>query len=460
MKIYSSQKILSSGLSKLLTLACFTVLISLESSATIGAAQMPSNHDVSISLRGVKHSVQLKAFSDAKPTLRLNLKRTVQLEKNLQNLNFSDLAALQKIFLKFGFSELNSFDDFYILSNFAHGFENIHENNIFSKVISENDKAVFWTAIFPKSAKITKTILHRDWFAGGVGGHAQVRFILNSPVLILPKLENIASQTPIDVSQRPLKDQLISKSDLPHLIAGDVVYSLFALRSEGGPDEWNLSTGMGGAFANAYTLTSTLHNSIYLATSDLVEQFELNTSNLNGALALQAAILRADRFKTSHIYHLTLNSCITEIMSLLSLPDIWKPLKSPKFDTIVFNPYTFIEKSIGFIQKKRISLNQEVGAPLHAKAISPIIEKALPIFQSSEFETAAIELSIALAPYSYKELAIIFEVISDTSLSDSDRVKKLNEIPGITPDSNIKIVTLINRYSDLINMLTMLRPRF
>jgi hypothetical protein len=273
---------------------------------------------------------------------------------------------------------------------------------------------------------------------------------------------HIAAQKPFsfqDLSKQSLQEQFFQSQNQPILISGDVAYSLFALRSVGGPVNWNFETSIGGAFANSYTLQSTFHSAIYLLSNDLVEQFELQSPGAVGTRVFQNALQRAETFRESNVYHLTMNSCITEIMELLTDAKTGYPSLAPLRQTHVFNAYTFAEKSAPAIAQQIPSLNDELASPHKSKALLPEIQASMPVFQNPQTEKALLELSIQLAPLNFVDLGK-FEAVVQAPGTPEEKVQALKtQVAGLDEEKARALMATLNANPNLLAFIQALKPK-
>ena len=267
-------------------------------------SRLSPSQTVEIAVHGQKVKVVLNANDKTKPLLNTNIKKSIRLvNTDAERMEFFaqgvSAEAIRAIFRKNGLKTNNRFfDDFTVVKNFIHGIKEFTADDLLKTKMSDQlHHAYFWYAVIPKSVKVTKALLQRDWFDSGVGTHGQLRFELDAPLVLIPQDRGVMNSTQIkDLTGADWKTQFLAGQKSPIAITGDLVYSLFALRYAGGPNDWSFTTGIGGAFANAYTLSSVGHNVIYLATTDYVEQHSLAHPETLGTRTFQSVLERSDKF--------------------------------------------------------------------------------------------------------------------------------------------------------------------
>jgi hypothetical protein len=397
-------------------------------------------------VNGQQRDIILHAENQNRPLLNTNLKRSIRLIDTQLELNEFlsqgiSIKEIQKAFADKGFANIKSYSDLIIIKNYAHGVKGFTKADIFKKDVTEADSSHFWYAVLPRNVKVTRALVQRDWFSEGAGAHGQVRYVLNSPVLLVPQEVKPKSDQILDATKGDWKSHFTIEKNIPHLAPADMVYSLYAIRYQGGPNEWSLFTGLGGVFANAYTLASTAHNVVYLAKDDLVEQHELINASTLGTKSFLASLKRSDEYKEERIYHLIFNSCITEMNRALYAEGQGYPLRDLGVQAADFNPYTFVEKLHPILTKVQApSLNIEFGSPAKAKAINPQIEKNLALVQSPEFETVVHNIALEALNLSYKELSEIKTAFTQLQkAAKSGQGPQLSEIN--TPEKAMQVLT-------------------
>jgi len=361
--------------------------------------------------------VNLQAADQNQPKLRLAQKSSVRFADSvLERKSQSDavLSALvrEKVNLErlnsaFG-SSYNSLNDFYFVGNFAHGFQGLNVTNVTTMDLGIDVRANYYIAVIPKNFRVVDMMLQREWFSGGPGGHAQIRFKLSTPILLFNPNFNYADKIINLTSSSITWEQRLASSENVMLIPGDVVYSLMAVRYVGGPETWGITSGIGGAFANAYTLSSTDHIASMQTRENFVEQVRLKNASSVGKKILIGSLRFANRKKETEVYHLIFNSCITTVMKSLSFGYSFSGL-----DLYTFNPYNFIEK-LGLLhddnQSNVISLNDEYRSQVKSPKNFAVIQKNKNLIASAEFDTAIRRFAKELLPYSYSQIDSIVQL--------------------------------------------------
>ena len=401
-------------------------------------ARLSPTDTLNVMVNGQSQNITLQAENQNKPLLNVNLKRSIRLlDTELEIKEFLaqgiTLKQIQSAFALRGFAQIKSFQDLIIIKNYAHGVKGFAKADIFKKEVSESSSANFWYAVLPKNAKVMRALVQRDWFSEGAGAHGQVRYILNSPVLLVPQEVKPKNSQIVDATRSDWKSHFTIENNIPHLAPADMVYSLYAIRYQNGPSTWDLFTGLGGVFANAYTLASTAHNVVYLAKDDLVEQHDLINPQTLGTKSFLASLKRSDEYKEQRIYHLIFNSCITEMNRALYAEGQGYPLRELGIKSSDFNPYTFVEKLAPVLSKTAVpSLNQEFGSDLKSKALNPQVEKNIALVQSPEFETVVHNIALEALNLSYKELVEIGQAFSQLQkAAQSGQGPQLSEINSV-----------------------------
>jgi len=241
---------------------------------------------------------------------------------------------------------------FRYFKNFIHGIEGraLFEN------VEVQDQAEFWFMALPTNVAVKKAILQMEWFKEGYGGHAQLRFVLDSPIV------------------------LISKKGEIQTISGDVVYTLQAIRSINGSQTWGPMTGLTGTFANTYSLASTQHMANIQAGVNFIEQHELNFGQSQRDAMFQYALGYGTQAKERELYNIIFNSCIQAVLDVVNIGD-------DAVNEWVFNPYSVV-KHLNTLKliKKNISLpslNKEFNSPVQ-KLESPENKKMLDYVRANE----------------------------------------------------------------------------
>lgn len=262
-------------------------------------------------------------------------------------------------------------------SNFMHGLVNTEP---FSTAFQPKLVSNFWNLAVPANVKVKQAIFQIQWFGEGTGGHAQIRFLLDQPLAIFPQASGGTG------------------SLAPRVIPGDLVYTLFTLRSERGRQDWGAVTGLTGAFANAYSVGSTQTLAELQTGESLIEQYELNLndSQLNALFAY--ALARGTRSGHSEIYNLVLNSCITAAMQALNVAD-------SRVNPWIFNPYILRGElsKLNLLGRQLQSLNQEFNSPRLAletpsnRANLELVKKHHSAITSPQFQSAVQLIAFVVA---------------------------------------------------------------
>lgn len=313
-----------------------------------------------------------------------------------------------------------SFDDFYFVDYFAHGYKNLTEKDLLKTIITPVFEARHWTAVIPKSAIVNNIYVQREWFSGTIGTHGQIRFKLNTPILLFPRAKKSVGAWPknsiIDLSTSIENDSTKSiwkkrftvLDDQPLAIPGDINFALFSARYEGGPQEWSAAPTLGGAFAITYTLNSTDHLVVYGATHDYVEQIELVDATSKGSLVLANALSFANRRNERNVYHLIFNSCITVVMKMLGYAYDFSGLNMDEYS---FNPYRFIENLKPITLSPVKSLNEEYGSPILAPILDETTKKYMDEAQTDIFDLAVRRTAYYLLSFNYDEINYMLSVL-------------------------------------------------
>lgn len=317
-----------------------------------------------------------------------------------------------------------------VFTNFIDGIKN---HQAFDKV-ELSDSAQMWQMVIPNSAQVQKSILHLEWFSTGIGGHAQIRFKLNTPLLLI-------------------------SLDAPHevkFIQGDIVYALMALRTEHGSKFWGPVTGLTGAFANTYMVASSAHMaSIQTNTSNgsVVDQYELKLSSAQNQNLLNYALTNGERAKEHEIYNLIYNSCIQAALRAIKTVDA-------RVDAYEFNPYEVVPdlQQLGLIKAQLPTVNQEFHSPVqslqtteNAKNLA-LVQKLRPLMPSPVFSESLRLLAEVIIEdrWSEPEVNQLVTAISQLNVSqlNGDNLQSaLNQLstnvqlPAKTPASVKKLAT-------------------
>lgn len=406
-------------------LSCFSLffLLPAQSADHVETSRLSPKQTVQIMRGGKNLSVLLTANDTSKPLLNTKIKQSIRVVNNdIEKAEFfavaGSTAGIRQFFRNYDFKLRGRFfDDFIVVKNFTHGMEDFTESDLSVKKINDSQRANYWYMVVPKQVKVQEIFVQRDWFSSGLGTHGQLRFKLNSPLLLIP--QNVsesakASQKIEDLTKNRWQDQFLAKPFSSIAIPGDLVYSLFALRYQGGPDDWSFMTGIGGAFANAYTLSSVSHNLVYLGTGDYVEQNALIEPETLGTRTFFSVLERSNNFAEKNIYHLIFNSCITEMNAALSAKGKGYPLQKLGVQSTSFNPYRFKELLKPLFKNQNgedMSMNEEFNFGPKEKSIHPQVAQFKLLAESKELDEKITSVALQLSPLTYKELLILEQTV-------------------------------------------------
>lgn len=441
---------------------------------------------VEIEIRGKKTPVTLNANDKSKPLLNTNIKKSIRVvNSSSERQEFLSqgvsIDSIRALFLKHGVkTQRRFFDDFTIVKNFTHGIKEYTAEDILKTKMNDQHHSYYWYAIIPKAVKVSALYVQRDWFDSGVGTHGQLRFVLNSPIVLVPQDRDVMGTTQInDMTGEHWKTQFLAGQNSPIALPGDLTYSLFALRYAGGPNEWSFTTGVGGAFANAYTLSSTSHNVIYLATTDYVEQHSLIQPETLGTKTFQSVLERSDRLKEKNIYHLIFNSCITEMNAALSAKGKAYPVAKLGVRETSFNSYRFVELLKPLFNNpdgEDPSLNAEFGTIVQEKIVHPKVNEFKDVVTSQHLDDKITEIALQLAPLTYKELAQLMKNISQVQSSiksqgglltpeqlvtvlDESKMKLPENLGGLNQAQQLAVMTKLLNDPRIIQTFEILKQR-
>ncbi len=229
------------------------------------------------------------------------------------------------------------------------------------------DPSELWQLYLPMKTQVTDTIFQLEWFRTSIGGHAQIRFKLSNPLLL--------------VSQETGELKFIE---------GDVVYALMALRTETGNQSWNAVTGLTGSFAASYMLATTSHMAGRQLRSDdssVVEQYRLNFTEAQKRNLFAYALQVGPRVGERDIYNLIYNSCINAALRAIRTID-------SRVDAWEFNPYRVLPQlqSLGLVNETMPTLNDEFLSPVRTlaepanEATLQMVEKLRGVMATKTFE--------------------------------------------------------------------------
>jgi hypothetical protein len=277
----------------------------------------------------------------------------------------------------FGISEENiqkalknenfALDQNVVIANFAHGF--------FAERVAK-----YYVAILPKHPTVNQVIAHEEHFIQGAGSHYQVRYKIEEPIVLVPQTETPKANWYESLPQFSATQKGSMKDYAPKIIEGDFIYSLFAIRTEGGEQDWDPIRGITGQYANSYGFTSTMHLAVLQTDHNYVEQFlikvpheELESRDITQAQIFQNIyefMLKNSAEKLEKdIYNSVFSSCITAALEALYAEG--KGLS--KINIREFNPYKIKDHLIenGYLAQELETLNKEFDAPIQ----SPITDE-------------------------------------------------------------------------------------
>lgn len=270
----------------------------------------------------------------------------------------------------------------YIFANFVHD----HTLN--------PDETSFYIAIIPRNTKVTHLYYQIEWFGAGVGAHNQLRFKLDQPIAIIP--------------------QEFEDAPIVNHIEGDLIYSLQAIRTEGGEQDWDPFKGIMGEYANALQFYSTSSKAKDQIKRSVVESFLIKKlTNAKQKMVFEQTLKTSDRSQEEEIYNTVFNSCVTHTLTALS-----KAI--PRIEASHFNPYSalkMIDQATDKNYQRVLTLNQEFKNLVHKEEImtmkeisststSQRVSKFLPLIQTPEFDQMirAITLFIIQNQLSYPQV--------------------------------------------------------
>ena len=294
-------------------------------------------------------------------------------------------------------------DSYYIFANFIHGKKAEKESR-------------FWIAIIPTFTQITNIYIHLEWFVEGAGAHLQYQMKLSHPITLIPQGEMLADNWVDEVAQAQNWNGTRSLDyEGPMQIAGDFVYTLLALRSEKGPQQWGPIEGLTSVFANGYSFQSTLHTAEDQIHRNWVEVIELEIPNQPIAKEILKYSIDSSHFRQEkEIYNTVFNSCVTAVMNALFARG-----KGYDIDPQMFNPYRIIEHltARGYIKNRYIpSLNEQYSGTIVREDINQEVaaqvNQALPIIQTERFDLFAREVAAYIAKnrWQHQEISGLFGV--------------------------------------------------
>ena len=244
----------------------------------------------------------------------------------------------------------------------ATGFENFHIIGNFVHHIDASAEQSFFVAIVPKTATVSNLLLQMEWFGDGAGGHSQIRFILDQNFIAIPQVAD--QYSPFVISNKDGK--------------GDFVYSLQALRVNGGITKWSPIEGLMGEYANALQFFSTPSKAKRQIFDSYVAQYEITSLTPKQKQSiLEAALVRSNTLEDSTIYNTVFNSCITHALyALRGLPSAGKPGQyygMSGVDPAWFNPYTVVQrvKGTGAVLEQGVKFPESTNKEFLSSFTSP-----------------------------------------------------------------------------------------
>lgn len=286
---------------------------------------------------------------------------------------------------------------FYVFANFVH-------SNPRNTDVNE-----FFIAVIPKSAKVEKVFLQTEWFGGGAGAHNQVRMILNKPIVLIPQ---VSDESPIELK------------------VADIIYSLQAVRVEGGDQNWDPLKGTMGEFANALQIYSTTSLARMQIPTSVVENNEiLGLTDEQRKLIFEKALYTSNLYQEAGIYNTVFNSGVTHTLIALVAG-------IPRIDVYHFNPYSVLDmvrkahkgtiRSAGTMNAEfpklvgRVMTWQRLKeAPAYGK-----VEPLLPIISTPTFDNVVrdIALFVAEKKINYSEVkSIVAGIRAGKTLGEIDK---------------------------------------
>lgn len=395
----------------------FSLIFGLHSIAySVESANLKTQENINIRLGfqgSAVQSVTLKANDSSQPELILNQKRTLELldqkvHSNLLKLADINFEKIKTLFAEAGVSSIQatSLDDFYIVNEFHHGIKKIQKpEEIYSTNISYKDDAQFWIAVIPKSSIVSNISVQTEWFGEGIGAHGQIRFKLNTPVLLFPK--TASNSGTLNLLNSNWKERLTADTSKIQIVPGDLVFTLMVNRYVGGPDVWGPQTGLTGVFGNAYGLASMDHMALVETHENVLKEISLQDPSTKGQKVFEFALKNANQLGQGHIYNLIFNSCITTAMQTL-----YSNGEGYNVDPYAFNPYNFTQSIQSFrkIEEPETNLNETYGSPLSKVEIMPSVQSKINIIKQPQFDSMIKSVAFQLLDFNYEELQIIIEI--------------------------------------------------
>ncbi len=318
---------------------------------------------------------------------------------------------------------------FRVYANFIDGIKN---KKAFDKV-ELTDQAEMWQMVMLNATQVEQSILHLEWFSSGIGGHAQLRFKLDKPLLLISQDE-----------PRRVK-----------WIEGDIVYTLQVIRTVGGGSGWGIVTGLTGALANAYIVASSAHMASIqtnLNNGSYIEQYQLKLSQEQNQELLANVLQVGSEAQEKEVYNLIYNSCIQAVMRALKAVDA-------RVDAWEFNPYQVLDslKKVDIIEKQLASVNEEFKSPVqslmnsqNAKSLY-MVNKIRASMSSAAFSESLRTMADVIIEdrWSSAELSALIEVVAQLDLKTASlgdiqaaiaKAQFENKLPAKTTPSIQKLI--------------------
>ncbi|MFN8943721.1 MAG: hypothetical protein ACK5WZ_03760, partial [Pseudobdellovibrionaceae bacterium] len=359
-------------------------------------------------------------------------------------------------------------EGFDLYKNFIHGIlgRNAYE------ALETRDHGQFWVMVMPRQARIDSALLQLEMFGNGIGGHTQLRFKLNTPLLLIPQekmnqfpghlSENKSAKVIQRIDGQNIRSVLGSLSvseNQDHIIPGDVVYTLMALRTDKGHETWGPLTGLTGSFANSFSLASTAHMASVQANHSFIQQFELKLTSTQKQNLLNYVLTYSNQEKERQIYNVIYNSCIQATMRALDFAD-------RRVDEWEFSPYSVVSHlaSLGLIipAQELDSVNAEFDAPMKTleteenKASLDFLRKNMGLIQSAVFKDSLKVLALVIIEdrWTYNELNLVFDAIKSNAMNGSINVaqaqSQLQINPSIKQKSAQSIIKIIQSVEKIL----------
>jgi hypothetical protein len=334
-------------------------------------------------------------------------------------LSKSDLS-LEQINAIFGKDSRTSSDQYQVIANFAHGFENY--KSPFEREVSGKDNSIFWYAVFPKEVGVKSAGVQVEWFSDGLGNHMQLHLSLDSNILLIPQASPASKENRprnfklyTDRSNSTSEGAILNGFEFddpengPVLIKGDIIYALMGLKSKNGLPQFSFVNGITGNLTVGLVMTSLIHmETDQMSRGSFIEEYPINQMNvnLNNTLAyiLSQNKVNSDGIIAGNLYNTVFQNCIKEVMKAIEASldvdyaEYNLDLKIPKFDSDQFNPYTVAEYLIGMeiVSKQKIDLNVAYSSyrlvpqsriTVANNSVIGKVEKALPFIKSPQLDT-------------------------------------------------------------------------